>query len=41
MYSMLGIELLQREIADYKNRINYDDIVEEINQDMRKLGLKK
>lgn len=40
MYSAKGIELLQREIEHYKNTINYDDIVEEIDQDMRRLGLK-
>lgn len=41
MYSHLGIELLQREIEHYKEVIHYDDIVEEINQDMIQLGLRK
>lgn len=41
MYSFKGIELLQREIEYYKNTIKYDDVVEEIEQDMKRLGLKK
>lgn len=41
MYSFEGVELLQREIEHYKNKINYNDVVEEINQDMRRLGLRK
>lgn len=41
MYSQLGIELLQREIDHYKKIINYDEIVEEINQDMKRLGLRR
>ena len=41
MYSTPSIELLQREIEYYKNKINYDAIVEEIDQDMRRLGLKR
>lgn len=41
MYSQLGIELLQREIEHYKKTINYDGVVEEIDQDMRRLGLRK
>lgn len=41
MYSFLGIELLQREIEHFKQVINYEDVVEEINQDMRRLGLRK
>ena len=41
MYSLNGIELLQREIENYKNKIKYEDVVEEIDQDMRRLGLKK
>ncbi len=40
-YSFSGIELLQREIDHYKQIINYDGVVEEIDQDMRRLGLKK
>lgn len=34
MYSQLGIELLQREIEEYKKRINYDEIVREVEEDM-------
>lgn len=41
MYSIRGIELLQREIEHFKQQINYDCVIEEINQDMRRLGLKK
>ena len=41
MYSLLGIELLQREIEHYKNTINYDGVVEEISQDMKRLGIRK
>ena len=41
MYSLNGIELLQREIENYKNKIKYEDVVEEIDKDMRRLGLKK
>lgn len=41
MYSFKGIEFLQREIEYYKNMINYNDVVEEIDQDMKKLGIKK
>lgn len=41
MYSLLGIELLQREIEYYKKTINYDDVVEEISQDMKRLGIRK
>lgn len=41
MYSMLGIELLQREIEHFKNVINYDDICREIDDDMKRLGLRK
>lgn len=41
MYSQLGIEWSQREIEHYKKVINYDAVVEEINQDMKRLGLKK
>ena len=41
MYSFKGIELLQREIEHYKSKINYEKIVEEINQDMKQLRLKK
>lgn len=41
MYSLLGIELLQREIEHYKKTINYNSVVEEIDQDMRRLGIRK
>lgn len=41
MYSLLGIELLQREIEHYKKTINYDGVVEEIDQDMKRLGIRK
>lgn len=40
-YSLKGIELLQREIEHYKKQIKYDDVVKEIDQDMKRLGLKK
>ena len=40
-YSFKGIELLQREIEYYKQNINYTDVVEEMEQDMKRLGLKK
>lgn len=41
MYSLKGIELLQREIEHFKEQIEYDDVVREIDEDMRRLGLKK
>lgn len=41
MYSQMGIELLQREIEHYKKKIDYDGVVEEVDQDMRRLGLKR
>jgi len=41
MYSLLGIELLQREIEHYKKTINYDGVVKEISQDMKILGIRK
>ena len=41
MYSALGIELLQREIEHYKKAINYDGVVEEVSQDMKRLGIIK
>ena len=41
MYSLLGIELLQREIEHYKKAINYEGVVEEIDQDMKRLGIRK
>lgn len=41
MYSLLGIELLQREIEHFKKEINYDGICREIKEDMRKIRSKK
>ena len=40
-YSFDGIELLQREIEYYKQSINYNDVLEKMEQDMKRLGLKK
>lgn len=41
MYSHLGIELLQREIEHFKKVINYDKVCQEIDEDMRRMMLKK
>lgn len=41
MYSNLGIELLQREIEYFKKVINYDDVCKEIDNDMKRLGLRR
>ena len=41
MYSYLGIELLQREIEHFKKVINYDKVCQEIDEDMRRMMLKK
>ena len=41
MYSLNGIELLQREINHFKEQIKYDDVVREINEDMKKVRLRK
>lgn len=41
MYSLLGIELLQREIEHYKKTINYDGVVEEITQGIKKVRNKE
>lgn len=41
MYSLSGIELLQREINHFKEQIKYDDVVREIDEDMKRLGLRK
>lgn len=38
-YSAEGIELLQREVEHYKDLIKYDELVKEIEEDMKKLGL--
>lgn len=40
MYSMLGIELLQREIDHFKKVIDYDGVCQEIDEDMKRLGMK-
>ncbi len=41
MYTLSGIELLQREIKHFKDKINYDGVVQEIDEDMRRRGFKK
>ena len=41
MYFLSGIEELQREINLFKEQIKYDDIVREVDDDMKRLGLKK
>lgn len=41
MYTLSGIELLQREIEHFKNVINYDGVCQEISEDMKRLGLRK
>lgn len=41
MYSQLGIELLQREIEHFKEKINYAAICQEINEDMIRVGVRK
>lgn len=41
MYSQSGIELLQREIEHFKKEIDYDGICQEIDEDMKTLGLRK
>ena len=40
MYTMSGIELLQREIAHYKQVIDYDGVCREIDEDMKRLGIR-
>ena len=40
-YSQEGVGLLQREIEYYKNLIGYDDLVKEVDEDMRRLGLRR
>lgn len=40
MYAQLGIELLQREIDLFKEKIGYESLVKEIDDDMKKKGLK-
>jgi len=41
MYSLSGIELLQREINCFKEQINYDDVVRKIDEDMKRLRIRK
>lgn len=41
MYSHLGIELLQKEIEYFKKVINYDGVCQEIDEDMKRMRLKK
>ena len=41
MYSLSGIKLLQKEINHFKEQIKYDDVVREIDEDMKRLGLRK
>lgn len=41
MYSQPGIELLQREVDHFKKIIDYDVVCQEIEEDMKKLGLKR
>jgi len=41
IYSIPGIDLLQREIENYKKVINYDDVCQEINEDLKRMGLRK
>ena len=41
MYTMSGIELLQREIKLFKEKIDYDGVVKEIDEDMKRIGAKR
>jgi len=41
MYTQLGIELLQREMEQFKKKINYDDVCQEIEEDMKRVGFRK
>ncbi len=41
IYSIAGIDLLQREIEHFKKVINYDVICEEINEDLKRTGVRK
>ena len=36
-----GLVLLQREIEHFKKVINYDDVCKEIDDDMKRLGLRR
>lgn len=40
-YTMLGIEMLQKEIELFKKKIKYDEVVKEVREDMKKIGLIK
>ena len=40
MYAALGIELLQREIEHFKKEINYDAVCKEIDDDMKRMGIR-
>ena len=40
MYTLDGIELLQREIEHYKKEIDYDGVCQEIDEDMKRLGIR-
>ena len=40
MYSLNGIELLQREIKHFKDEIDYDGIVDETNKIFKRTGTK-
>ncbi len=41
MYSMLGMELLQREVEYFKKKSNYDSIFQKIEKDIKRLELRK
>ena len=41
MYSQLGINFLQREIEHFKKVINYDGVCKEIDDDMKRVRLKR
>ena len=41
MYTLNGIELLQREIKHFKDEINYKSIVEETNKIFNRTGIRK
>ena len=40
MYAATKINLLQREIEFFKQQINYDEVCKEIDEDMKRVGLK-
>lgn len=41
LYSQLGIELLQKEIELFKEKIKFSEVCKEVDEDMRNLGFKK